>query len=200
MTTDAGCKQVLTTVTWFEASALISNSSLFLFRVLAVFADSVIAKTAFICLWLTTFLSLTIPFSMTINFAPLACNIRKVQLVGSAGFFAVAVFDTLVFMAISFRLYAIKWCALRKRRLTPISFLCGKGLGRASNALLRTGQVYYMFVVFISLLHFYNSHLSCLAQQLDRMSLCLLPFYHHTNRFLRPSEPDSHLSALQCKT
>ena len=143
MTTDAGCKIVLTAVTWFEALALISNSSLFLFRVLAVFADDNIGRIIFTALWLTTFLALSIPFSVVVDFEPLACTISQVRPLGSAGFLAVTMFDTLVFVAITYDLLAINWHGSHRNRLTRISLLFGQGMGKVSKVLLRTGQVYY---------------------------------------------------------
>ncbi|KAK7695332.1 hypothetical protein QCA50_002523 [Cerrena zonata] len=146
-TTETGCKQVLTASTWFEALALISTSSMFLFRVLAVFADSLGAKIAFTLLWLTTFLALSVPFSTSTKFESMLCNISHVKPDGSAGFIAVAIFDTLVFMAISHRLFILNRCISPKSWLATFDLFCGKSLGSVSRVLLQTGQIYWITTV-----------------------------------------------------
>ncbi|KAK7695333.1 hypothetical protein QCA50_002524 [Cerrena zonata] len=136
------CRGMLNARAWFEALALISNSSLFLFRIHAVFADSYKMKAVFTLLWSTTFLALFNPFSITINSTASGCTTGKVNPTVSAGFLAVAVFDTFVFLAVSFHLRDA-FCQER----TFSSFFSGECLSKAVQALLRTGQLYYLTTV-----------------------------------------------------
>ena len=98
--TGPGCRSVLTAVDWFQVLSLIFNSSLFLFRVLAVFADFPTIKAGFIILWSSTFLALSIPFSSKLRDVAV-CNIDEVYPLEAMGFIAVEVFDTAVFVAVS---------------------------------------------------------------------------------------------------
>lgn len=139
---------MLLAATWLETISLITNASLFLLRVLAVYADSSRkVKTGFIFAWATTFLSLTGPFSAQINFAALGCNIGQVKPLSSPGFLSLAVFDTLVFVAISIKVLRMNSDWYTPGQSYAASFIRGADLTRVSRVLLRSGQLYYLYVL-----------------------------------------------------
>ncbi|CAL1700652.1 unnamed protein product [Somion occarium] len=138
-------------VNWFAAIALPCNSLLFFLRVRAVFRESRLIVGVFALLWLSTFTTITIPLSShgimleTIR----VCSNSTLQSYDSIGFVAVAVFDTLVLIAISVRVLsgsmAISWSERCR------SLLSGKGLGTVSRILLQTGQLYYLATVGVNI-------------------------------------------------
>ena len=141
--TGPGCRSVLKAVDWFQVLSLIFNSSLFLFRVLAVFADFPTIKAGFIILWLSTFLALSIPFSSKLRDVAV-CNIDEVHPLEAMGFIAVEVFDTAVFVAVSVQVLRSNITTSGHDRFA--AFVTGDKLGQVSRVLLQTGQIYYLWV------------------------------------------------------
>ena len=98
----------------------------------------------FTVLWLSTFGSFTAPFTFVgRHIGPTReCIIRSVEKSTSAGFVAIVIYDTMVFIAISLRLLldnpADGWIARFKL------FFSGEKMGYLSRALLQTGQMYYL--------------------------------------------------------
>ena len=140
------CEQLRTISTWFEVLSVTTNSSLFLIRVLAVYADSSRkVKIAFTVAWSATLISMTAPFSMgEKQYIPgIPCKAAKLKPICSLGFLATAVFDTVVFIAISARTLKLK---LEPNTPLPSSFFHGKGLTHFAKILLRSGQIYYLCV------------------------------------------------------
>lgn len=139
------CHALAKTIGWLGAFALPLNSLLFLLRARAVFLYSRIAVFGFTLLWLATLSALSIPFSVdgaqigTTN----QCINSQVERLSSAGAVATSVFDTIVFLAISFRILQLSLRTNWKDRLLS-SFLSGEGLGWVSKTVLHTGQLYFM--------------------------------------------------------
>ncbi|KAK7685399.1 hypothetical protein QCA50_011262 [Cerrena zonata] len=145
VTDGASCHRVMRAVAWFEAIALIFNSSLFLFRVLGVFSRSLRTRVVFGLLWLTTFSTLAIPPSAAyIHLVP-GCDISEVKPVALACFITVTVFDTLVFLSISVRMLSINADIIHGHPLA--TFFHGRGLGNVTKTVLRTGQLYYSVTI-----------------------------------------------------
>ncbi|CAL1706593.1 unnamed protein product [Somion occarium] len=145
-----GCFGTLTSMSWFEPSALVFNALLFLIRVRAVFLDSRKIVAAFSLLWLATLTAYTLPFSSDLT----AHNCQFVGTVkpqGSVGFIVVAIFDTAVFTAISYHVLKFSLALTWKERFA--SFLDGSGLGHVSRVLLQTGQLYYLATVGMTILN-----------------------------------------------
>lgn len=98
----------------------------------------------FTLLWLATFASFTAPFTFVgVHIGPTKeCILRSVEKSTSAGFVAIVIYDTMVFIAISVRLLldnpADGWIARIKL------FFSGEKMGYLSRALLQTGQLYYL--------------------------------------------------------
>ncbi|KAK7679047.1 hypothetical protein QCA50_017991 [Cerrena zonata] len=147
------CHILAKTIGWFGAFALPCNSLLFFLRVRAVFLHSNIIVFGFLILWLSTLSALTIPF--TVNGAHIgttkSCINSEIRKLTSAGTVATAVFDTMVFLAISFRILQLSLRDSWKDRLFK-SFLSGEGLGWVSKAVLHTGQLYFMATIGFNML------------------------------------------------
>lgn len=138
------CQPILKIVDWFQVMSLIFNSSLFLFRVRAVFAHSRVIRFAFMTLWLTTFMALSIPFCSSLRDVTI-CNINDVKPLEAMGFIAVEVFDTAIFVAISVQVVRSSIADSRHDRLAV--FVTGNRLGQVSKVLLQSGQLYYLSVL-----------------------------------------------------
>ena len=132
----------MTTLSWLIATALVINSSLFLLRALAVFSSNKPLIALIIVLWLTLFISVTIPLS--IRAAPVAgvCYVTAVGTFTSAGFIAEAIFDTAVFCAITYHILQYSLVDEGKDKL--LRRACGRGMGTVSRALLQSGLFYYL--------------------------------------------------------
>ncbi|KAK7695329.1 hypothetical protein QCA50_002520 [Cerrena zonata] len=92
--------------------------------------------------------SMTIrPGSARIDATSIGCNLNQVKPLGSPGFVAITIFDTLVFVAISAKVLKInsEWRFPGKSWIA--SFIHGDGLSHLSKVLLRSGQFYYLTTV-----------------------------------------------------
>lgn len=137
------CNTTIKVASWFVACALPLNSLLFYLRARGVFYESKLAVWAFFALWLTTFASFTAPFAFeATQLGPTNwCVTTVVKHFSAASFVTVALFDTMIFFAISLQV-SLKRSGDWKVRMK--SFFTGKGIGRVSTSLLQTGQLYYM--------------------------------------------------------
>ena len=104
-------------------------------------------KLCFILIWTTTFLSITSTVSIKED-GFVGCNVDHVNPIGSLGFIFGAIFDTMVFVAIS-----VKVLKINTNLETPLKswfslFITAEGLSRVSKILLRSGQIYYLYVLF----------------------------------------------------
>ena len=146
----SNCENVHITATWFQPIAAVSNSSLFLIRALAVFAESSWKnKAGFVLVWSTVFLTFAFPFGSKVNSVP-SCTVKDIGLLGSLGFLGIVVFDTLVVVTISFKLLHLNQEHRDSGATWIASLVRGKGLGHISKVLLYSGQLYYLYVIVIS--------------------------------------------------
>lgn len=144
----SNCQQVVNILTWFEALSVISNSFLFLLRLLAVHADgSKLMKLCFVIMWTTTFLSITSTISIKED-GFIGCNVDHVNPIGSLGFIFSAMFDILVFVAISVKVLRINTNLESPQKSWLSLFITAEGLSQVSRILLRSGQIYYLYVLF----------------------------------------------------
>ncbi|CAL1710763.1 unnamed protein product [Somion occarium] len=146
------CQAAIQAVSWFAAFACPCNSFLIFVRARGVFYRNKIIAWGFFALWLTTFASLTTPFSYdAVHLGPTkACINDVVKRFSAASFVAIAAFDTTVFIAISLKVSSYGMTEGWKGRLKSI--FTGKGVGYVSKALLQTGQLYYMATVGLNLI------------------------------------------------
>ncbi|KAK7679172.1 hypothetical protein QCA50_017750 [Cerrena zonata] len=145
------CEVAIKVVTWLVALALPTNSFLFFLRVRAVFLQSPYVVWVFFALWITTFASITVPFSFEdIQLGPTRwCINSVVREYSAATFIAIFVFDTSVFLAISFKISTYGMTDDFRGRVN--AFTTGRGMGYVSKVLLKTGQLYYLVTVSVNL-------------------------------------------------
>ncbi|KAH8079443.1 hypothetical protein BXZ70DRAFT_961006 [Cristinia sonorae] len=138
--------RILIGVAGFLAFTL--NCLLFLFRIYAIFNGRRFIIGFFTFLWIAVFAcTFTAPFAMpTQHVGPTKyCVSQNVWKPGAAGVVAGAVYDTLVFLAITWELSSlVPYDSSRERMKTIVS---GAGLGRISKGLLQSGQMYYLLTV-----------------------------------------------------
>ena len=117
---------------------------LFLIRILGVFNDAKIVKIGFTVLWLTTLCSFIAPFvASAVHIGPTKkCQINKVSAGSSSGFFVIAIYDTLVFIAIAFRILSDNLTRGWKAKMKML--LSGEQMGPIFRMVLQTGQLYYL--------------------------------------------------------
>ena len=126
--------------------AVPSNSLLFFFRVRAVFKANKYVVAFFALIWLSTFGSFTVPFSIggehigTTN----RCINSNIKPSSSVGIIVSTVNDTLVFVAITYRLVVYNTSVSNTWRMRLKVLFSGEGMGGVSKALLQTGQLYYL--------------------------------------------------------
>ena len=128
------------------AVAVPANSFLMFLRVKAVYLQNRIAIRVFTFLWAATLLSsVTLPFSVRGDHIGTSqqCIETDIKPLTSACFTVSAVNDTLIFLAVTYRLVffyaeAGSWSS-RVR-----SLFSGAGMGQTAKLLLQTGQLYYL--------------------------------------------------------
>ena len=129
--------------------AFLSTTLLFLFRANSVYHDARFAKIAFSLLWSTTAVSaLCVPFSFTAARATpqrqcVIIFVSKLIVIPSA---VLVIFDTTVYISISYRMTTF-WVPCSKWTRCK-AFFTGTGSGPISSALLHTGQLYFLCVLF----------------------------------------------------
>ena len=120
---------------------------LFSFRVSAVYANNRLAVTFFALCWLSVVGCYT--YDAVLGFSEFRhvlhsnrCAIVLRGRTGGASYTAIALYDTLVFLAIAWQLLSVlKTGNSWKSRI--VSFFTGAGMFKLSRALLRDGQLYY---------------------------------------------------------
>lgn len=144
--TSLDCNSAIQAATWITSFAISSNALLFLIRVNTVYHDSRLARTVFTLLWLATFASLVGPWavdSSKIGSGPASfCAITTAAKYTGTVWAISALFDTVVFIAISIRVLSLSLASTWRSRFK--AFIRGQGLGRLTRALLKTGQLYYL--------------------------------------------------------
>lgn len=138
------CQRIILVTNWLISLGLVLNSSSFLLRALAVFADSKLIKALLSLLWLTTLTALTIPFSATADSDTQrhVCVVTVLRPFAAAGFFTAVLYDTVVFVAISHQVIHASLFDPHSHKLS--TRMCGRGLGTVSRALLQSGEYYYL--------------------------------------------------------
>ncbi|TDL21970.1 hypothetical protein BD410DRAFT_789054 [Rickenella mellea] len=143
------CQKLQTALGSCFAVAVPATSLLFFFRVRAIFEREKIVVGIFFLVWLATLGgSLTVPFAIFGgHIGPtLHCINTAVKPYSSVGIIVSTVSDTLVLLAISYRL--ITTTSLEDSVKGRVQgFFGGKGLPRISKSLLQGGQQYYLITV-----------------------------------------------------
>lgn len=140
------CQALLHAIATFYVLAILSTTGLFWLRIRAVYSQSRLVQIFFGLFWLVI-LGCAIPGQLASQAAHIGPTKRCTYTSQSSAFaswilVAVAVYDTLVFFAISWRLASSSVVGdSLKDRLR--SFFFGAGLPRVSKGLLQDGQIYY---------------------------------------------------------
>ncbi|KAF8532312.1 hypothetical protein JB92DRAFT_1313095 [Gautieria morchelliformis] len=139
------CAALPMVIGWCWAVAIPSTSLLFFFRIRAVFDRQKWIVAFFVVLWLATLGgAITVPFAITGGHIANTnrCQPTAVKPFSSASIIASTCNDTLVFIAISWRIITRTTVNSRAQ-----SFFCGGNLPYLSRELLRGGQQYYLVTV-----------------------------------------------------
>lgn len=129
--------------------AIPASSFLFLLRVRAVFAAEPVIQRFFSVLWLGVLGSaLTFPFALHgAHIGPTKyCINTNTQSFASVGQIGATIYDSLVFLAISWRLSSDSMEGSTPRERMG-AFFGGKALPALSRGLLQGGQVYYLWAI-----------------------------------------------------
>ena len=141
------CKVMLCTFASLGVMAGWLSTLLFLFRVNGVYYDSSLARRFFTCMWVfacTGCLALPVQYAAAAPSPPDSlCVVLSIKRFTSLAMFPVAMFDLVVFGAISFRVVKIftphtHWLGICK------TFITCADIGTIPEALLRTGQLYVL--------------------------------------------------------
>jgi hypothetical protein len=137
------CSIFQTTLACVFAAAISATAALFYFRLRAVFVKHRAICVLFSLLWLAVFAGcVLIPFSILGDrIGPTdRCTISKALPYGSVGMIANTIYDTLVFLAISWHLvFRDKVLESRVK-----AFLCGQGLFELSKVMVQGQNAYYL--------------------------------------------------------
>ncbi|KAJ6507466.1 hypothetical protein DFH09DRAFT_1375008 [Mycena vulgaris] len=142
------CQAVQVALGCCFAVAVPATASLFVFRIAAVFNANKPIVLFFIIAWLVTLgASILVPFAITgAHIASTSrCISVEVKPFAAAGTIANAVTDTLIFIALSWRLTLNGMSPGLSGRSR--SFIRGQGLPKLSKALLKSGQLYYLQLI-----------------------------------------------------
>jgi hypothetical protein len=143
----ADCQAAIRVFDSFYPISFGSSSLLFLFRVRAVFGGHRFATWAFGILWISTLAaSITIPIGSTATKIGSACIVTQLSEYVGVHAIAMTLYDTSVFLAISYRLLANSHVEQTPGDMITALFR-GANLPAFSNALFRDGQKYYLCVV-----------------------------------------------------
>lgn len=137
----------------FIEIAIPATSLLFLFRVKAIYNHSKIITAFFGFLWIAIAgLSILIMLGITRDHIPYTrrCTEGLAHTYTMVPIILTAVYDTLIFIAISYRMISLSmldgpWSARVK------SFFTGKGLHYLSRAMLQSGQAYYFITIGVAI-------------------------------------------------
>lgn len=142
-----GCNILVHVISALGTSTTCLGSSLFLIRARSVWSESERAKWVFNILW---FLAIaggisTAPFSFygtSVEPSGL-CVVPKLKQIEAVASLSVAVFDTVVYVAISYRvIYYHERAPSRWAQI--VAFFRGSETGPMARALLQTGQLYFL--------------------------------------------------------
>ncbi|KAF8193857.1 hypothetical protein K438DRAFT_1435430, partial [Mycena galopus ATCC 62051] len=156
------CQAAMSAFDAFYPLSSASTSLLFLFRVRAIYAYCPLITYTFLFLWLGMLAgTLTVPIGSFAVKVPLGsgvgaswvCIITSLPKYMGANGVGMTVFDTCVFLAISYRLLANgRTEQTRGERFRSALFFGGANLYAFSESLLRDGQKYYLITVFTNAL------------------------------------------------
>lgn len=142
------CNALLSTIGWVSAVAMPSNSFLMFLRLRAVYNGSTIAVSIFGFLWVAVIAgSLAAPFSLKGAHIGTTqkCITTESKPYSATGLVILTVYDTLIFIAITYRLLAdIHHPSDQSWSTRTKAFLSGNGMNEVSRLLLKTGQLYYL--------------------------------------------------------
>ena len=138
------CSTAVRVVALFGALSAPLNALLFLLRVVGVYHHSRLVMCGFTVLWLSTLASIVAPWGYKgSNIGPTQyCIPEGTAKYNGVSFVLLTVFDTTVFLAISFRISTYGMADNWQGRMK--AFVTGNGMGNVSKALLKTGQLYYL--------------------------------------------------------
>ncbi|KAJ6494228.1 hypothetical protein C8R45DRAFT_174284 [Mycena sanguinolenta] len=148
------CQAALVAFNAFYPISSASTSLLFFFRVRAIYSGRPIITYTFGFLWLCMLAgSLTIPLGTSATTVGHACIVTRLAPYMGANGVAMMVFDTSVFLAISYRLLANGRTEQTPGERIRSAFAFGEAnLYAFSDSLLRDGQKYYLITVFTNTL------------------------------------------------
>lgn len=134
----------------FYAVSLSATAFLFLFRARAIYGRGRLVTVVFGIFWLAVVAtSITSLFAGSVtSFAdPPQCIIKSVQSYARSSGIVITLYDTIVFLSISFRLVStFRQTEPRTRKEKLIAWFSGADMPAFSKALLQDGQMYYMCV------------------------------------------------------
>lgn len=129
---------------WTASFSVAFNNILFFIRVRGVYYRERRVCMGFLVLWFITLSTFTAPFSFTAaNIATTSyCVVAEVDTFVASGVVGTALYDTVVFLAISYRLVSISIGRSWTDKLR--NFVQSKDLAAVSYILWSTGLFYYM--------------------------------------------------------
>jgi hypothetical protein len=129
------------------------TSLLFFFRVRAIYGGQRIISWIFAFLWICVVgAAILVPIYSYAASVGSVCIVTKIPSIVGAAATALTVHDTSVFVAISYRLLANSHREHTPKQMIRALFR-GANLHTFSTALFRDGQMYYMYVRLLDLLH-----------------------------------------------
>ncbi|KAJ7079900.1 hypothetical protein C8R44DRAFT_653930 [Mycena epipterygia] len=144
-----GCERLALILTWLYPAAIPATSLLFLSRVRAIYGKTRMVTVIFGLLWIVEFAAcMVVPFGTAganIGSTPY-CMISRISPHDAASTITPTIFDTAVFVAISYRLmgHSTKESAHHSWMDKSRAFLTGAYLPSLSRSILVQGQIYYM--------------------------------------------------------
>lgn len=139
------CNTPARIATWMGAVAGCLNTLLFLFRVNGVFWNHKPAKAFFTTLWVITSIGIfAVPFSLTAGLVHPGdmCIIQSMSKFAIIPSLMVAIFDLTVYVSISYQ--TINFQMAHSKIEMCKAFFTGTHTGPVTEALLRTGQLYFL--------------------------------------------------------
>lgn len=144
-----GCERLALVLNWLYPAAIPATSLLFFARVRAIYAYKRSVTVIFGILWIIEFAAcMLVPFGTAggnIGFTPY-CMVSRISPIDGAPTITLTVFDTTVFLAISYRLMGHRSTQPANQSWADVSkaFLSGARLPSLPRSILAQGQIYYM--------------------------------------------------------
>lgn len=134
---------------WLLAVATPCNALLFLIRILGIFRGCYRITIAFTLLWLSTFTCILTPLNFkgdNLLLVNRGCLMTEGRSLAAVGFLSVLLFDTAVFIAITWKVLNVNLVRGWRNRVSL--FFGGEPtrVGYISKILLQSGQIYYLYV------------------------------------------------------